>query len=56
MTTDVLSSGYFNWNKTIEYLTYNITSTLKDGDNVLGVALGKGIYRVDVPIGGRPFR
>jgi hypothetical protein len=56
VTSDVLSSGYFNWNKTIEYLTYNITSSLKDGDNVLGVALGKGIYRSEVALGGRYHR
>jgi hypothetical protein len=56
VTSDVLSPGYSNWNRTIEYSTYNITSSLKDGDNVLGVALGKGIYRAEKPLGGRYYK
>jgi hypothetical protein len=56
VTSDVLSPGYSKWNKTIEYSTYNITSSLKDGDNVLGVALGKGIYRAEMPLGGRYYK
>ena len=56
VASDVLSPGYSNWNRTIEYSTYNITSNLKDGDNVLGVALGKGIYRAEKPLGGRYYK
>jgi len=56
VTSDVLSPGYSNWSKTIEYSAYNITSSLKDGDNVLGVALGKGIYRAEAPLGHRYSR
>jgi hypothetical protein len=55
-TSDVLSPGYIDWNKTIEYSTYNVTSNLKDGDNVLGVALGKGVYRAETPLGGRYYK
>ena len=56
VTSDVLSPGYIDWNKTIEYSTYNVTSNLKMGDNVLGVALGKGIYRAEKPLGGRYYK
>lgn len=55
-TNDLLSPGYLDWNKTIEYSTYNITSILKTGDNVLGVALGKGLYRAEIPLGGRYYK
>ncbi|CAF2725618.1 unnamed protein product [Rotaria sp. Silwood2] len=56
VTSGVLNPGYFDWNKTIEYSTYNVTAALKDGDNVLGVALGKGIYRAEKPLGGRYYK
>jgi hypothetical protein len=56
VTSGVLNPGYFDWNKTIEYSTYNITTILKDDDNVLGVALGKGIYRAEKPLDGRYYK
>jgi len=56
VASDVLSPGYSKWNQTIEYSAYNVTSSLKDGDNVLGVALGKGIYRAEMPLGGRYYK
>ncbi|CAF1093466.1 unnamed protein product [Rotaria sp. Silwood1] len=56
VTSGVLNPGYFDWNKSIEYSTYNVTALLKDGDNVLGVALGKGIYRAEKPLGGRYYK
>ncbi|CAF1266852.1 unnamed protein product, partial [Rotaria sp. Silwood1] len=37
-------------------MTTTTTATLKDGDNVLGVALGKGIYRAEKPLGGRYYK
>jgi hypothetical protein len=56
VTNDVLSPGYTDWNKTVEYSTYDVTSSLTMGDNVLGVALGKGIYRAEKPLGGRYYK
>ena len=53
---DVLNPGYSDWNKTLEYSTYNITSFLNDQENVLGIALGKGIYRAELPLGGRYYK
>ncbi len=55
-TNDVLSPGYTAWNTTIEYSTYNVTVLLNNGDNVLGVALGKGVYRSEQPLGGRYYK
>lgn len=56
ITSSVLNPGYFDWNKTIEYSTYDVTNLLKDGDNIIGVALGKGIYRAEKPLGGRYYK
>ncbi|UJR32462.1 hypothetical protein I4U23_019924 [Adineta vaga] len=56
ITSAVLNPGYFDWNKTIEYSTYNVTIPLRNGDNVLGVALGKGIYRAEKPLGERYYK
>jgi hypothetical protein len=55
-TSDVISPGYLDCNKIIEYSTYNITSILKNGDNILGVVLGMGIYRAELPLGGRYYK
>ena len=49
----VLNPGYSNLNKTALYSTYDITKQLHLGRNVIGVALGKGIYQADQPLGGR---
>lgn len=48
-----LNPGYFDWNKTIEYSVYDISQLLSHGGNVIGVALGKGIYRTEQPLDGR---
>lgn len=52
----VLNPGYFDWNKTLEYSTYDVKSALQTGDIVLGVALGKGIYRAEKPLGDRYYK
>ena len=49
----VLAPGYSTLNKTALYSTYDITNQVHQGENVLGVALGKGIYQADKPLGGR---
>ncbi|CAF1137836.1 unnamed protein product [Adineta ricciae] len=41
VSSGVLNREYFDWNKTFEYSTYDVTPVLQTGDNVLGVALGK---------------
>ena len=56
VTNGILNPGYFDWNKTIEYSTYNVTTLLKDDENILGVALGKGIYRAEQPLDGRYYK
>lgn len=56
VTKSVLNPGYFDWNKTIEYSTFDVTAALNDGENVLGVALGKGVYRAEKPLGGRYYK
>ena len=56
VTKGVLNPGYFDWNKTIEYSTFDVTGALRDDENVLGVALGKGVYRADKPLGGRYYK
>lgn len=56
VTSGILNPGYFDWNKTIEYSSYNVTTLLKDDENILGVALGKGIYRAEQPLDGRYYK
>jgi hypothetical protein len=49
----VLAPGYTDINKTAFYSTYDVAELLIEGSNVLGVALGKGIYDADKPLGKR---
>lgn len=48
----VLQQGYSSINKTALYSTY-VTEHLTLGKNVIGIALEKGIYGADEPLGGR---
>lgn len=48
----VLAPGYSTVNRTLPYSVYDVTQHLA-ARNALGVALGKGIYDTDTPIGGR---
>jgi alpha-L-rhamnosidase len=41
---DVLSPGLTDYSKEILYRTYDVTSFLKPGDNVIGMMLGNGWY------------
>ena len=45
-----LEQGYTTVNKTLLYSTYDVTSQLSKGANVLGVALGKGTYDSEIPL------
>ncbi|RYP21635.1 hypothetical protein DL765_002096 [Monosporascus sp. GIB2] len=49
----VLGPGYSTVEKTALYSTYDVTKRMNLGKNVIGVALGKGIYNADKPLGGR---
>jgi len=40
-----LSPGWTDYNKRVQYQTYDVTSLIREGGNVLGAALGDGWYR-----------
>lgn len=44
VSDDRLSPGFTEYNKEIEYVTYDVTKSLRQGANVLGVLLGYGWY------------
>jgi len=46
---DLLEPGWTNYRKTCLYVTYDIATELKPGENVLGVMLGNGMYNVTGP-------
>ncbi len=43
-STDLFAPGWTDYRKRIQYQTYDATSLLKTGDNVIGVVLGDGWY------------
>lgn len=53
ITDGVLQPGYSTYEDTLLYSTYDVTDYLEDGANVLGIALGKGIYDAEEPLLGR---
>ena len=52
VTENVLSPGYNAYASTVTYDTYNVSSMLRQGANVIGVELGKGAYDAE-PAAGR---
>lgn len=42
--TDVLSPGWTEYRKRVQYNTYNVTGSLKQGSNTISVMLGNGWY------------
>lgn len=40
-----LTPGWTAYNKRVQYQTYDVTSMLRNGDNVIGATLGNGWYR-----------
>jgi hypothetical protein len=46
---DLLEPGWTNYRKTCLYVTYDVATQLKPGENVLGVMLGNGMYTVTGP-------
>jgi hypothetical protein len=50
VSSDELTPGWSEYGKTVYYDSYEISGMLKPGENVLGVLLGNGMYRVlDTP-------
>ena len=47
----LLAPGWTDYRKTVFYNTFDITSALHRGDNVLGVMLGNGMYNVEATKG-----
>ena len=46
-STNVLDPGWTNYHKTVQYVAHDLTSQLKQGENVLGAHLGNGFYAGD---------
>ena len=46
VTQDLLTPGWTNYRKTVGYDAYDVTARLRPGENVLGVLLGNGMYRL----------
>lgn len=51
--TDHLSPGWTDFNKRVHYLTYDVTSQLRQGKNALGAILGDGWYASYLAFTGR---
>ncbi len=43
----VLTPGWTNYRKTVFYNAYDVSSTLKEGRNAIGIMLGNGMYKVE---------
>lgn len=43
---DLLTPGWSDYRKTVFYDSYDVTALLRRGENVIGVMLGNGMYRV----------
>lgn len=46
VSDQLLTPGWTNYRKTVLYNTYDVTSLLRPGANVIGVMLGNGMYNV----------
>ncbi|KAF5520195.1 hypothetical protein CGCA056_v008170 [Colletotrichum aenigma] len=50
VSDEVLGPGCFTINRTMLYRAYDVTGLLTEGDNVIGVFIGKGMYNSDKPL------
>ncbi|KAI8303517.1 hypothetical protein K4K59_013213 [Colletotrichum sp. SAR11_240] len=50
VSDEVLGPGYSTINRTVLYRAYDVTDLLNEGDNVIGVSIGKGMYNSDKPL------
>jgi hypothetical protein len=46
-SANVLDPGWTNYHKTVQYVAYDLTSHLKQGENAVGAHLGNGFYAGD---------
>lgn len=46
VSRDILTPGWSDYRKTVFYDSYDVTASVHRGENVLGVMLGNGMYRV----------
>jgi hypothetical protein len=46
VTDAVMTPGWTNYRKTVIYNTYDVTESMRAGENVIGVMLGNGMYNV----------
>lgn len=53
LVDQVLAPGYSNYNKTLIYTTYNISTYLTAGNNSIGLELGRGLWDTEKALGGR---
>ena len=53
VTDQVLAPGYSNFNKTLIYTTYDLSTYLVKGSNVVGIELGRGEWDTQPALGGR---
>ncbi|KAI9150700.1 bacterial alpha-L-rhamnosidase-domain-containing protein [Paramyrothecium foliicola] len=53
VSDELMGPGYSTINRTILYRAYDVTGRLQQGGNVIGVAVGKGMYNADKAMGGR---
>jgi alpha-L-rhamnosidase len=51
---DLLSPEWSDYNKRIQYMTYDVTDQVKEGNNCLGILIGDGWYRGFVGFGKFP--
>jgi alpha-L-rhamnosidase len=42
---DLLTPGWTSYNRRLQYQTYDVSDSLKNGTNAVGVYLGNGWYR-----------
>lgn len=45
ITEDIFTPGWTDYNKRLYYNTYDVSSFLKEGENVIGAILGEGWYK-----------
>jgi alpha-L-rhamnosidase len=46
ISEDLLSPGWTNYSRTTLYDTYDVTASLREGQNAAGIVLGNGMYNV----------
>ncbi|MGC4032060.1 MAG: family 78 glycoside hydrolase catalytic domain [Tepidisphaeraceae bacterium] len=56
VSEDLLQPGWTNYRKTCQYVAHDISASIKQGENALGVLLGHGMYHSgDAPAGTKRY-